>query len=386
MTGIALRDITGADRGFNVGADVLTHTADGVPLAGIYNDFIAALEQWNAGRDAISRLFTFDTTDAFAQLAKDAKAGPEFEEASEFGQPRSARANIDWMRMGYPLRWFDITERYTRRFLRDVTAEQLEANFRAVLEADNRLLFRSTLSALTNKVVAANRPLAKDSATMIYDLWDGSAGELPPTYAGKTFDSGHSHYLVSGANSVDSGDIEQLIETIQEHGWGLRESNEKIVLMMRKGSIPDAIRGFRRGQPNANGAVAKYDFIASDASPAFLTLEKIVGTAPPGEWQKLPIFGSYGDAYLYESYWIPEGYVIAVATSGAGSARNPLAFRQHPNRESQGLRLVSDDGKAQYPLLNKYYERGFGVAVRNRSAAAVMQIKATGSYENPTWP
>ncbi|KXZ61381.1 hypothetical protein Mlaev_00640 [Microbacterium laevaniformans] len=388
MHGIALSDITGADRGFNVGADVLTHTADGVPLASIYNEFVAALEEWNRGRDAISRLFTFDTTDAFAQMAKDPKGGPEFEEASEFGQPKSARANIDWMRMGFPLRWYDIGERYTRRFLRDVTAEQLEANHRAVFEADNRLLFRSTLSALTTKVVAANRPVTKPEGNTIYDLWDGSAGEVPPTFAGKTFDSTHSHYMVSGAATIDGGDLKELTDTIQEHGWGLRESGEQIVIMVRKGStIANTIRTFRQDPTDAT-TLAKnpYDFIPSVAAPAYLTPENIQGNQAPGTWQGLPIFGSYGDAYLFESYWIPDGYAIALATSGAGSTRNPLAFRQHPNKASQGLRLVSDDGKAQYPLLNTYYERGFGVAVRNRSAAAVMQIKASGSYDNPTWP
>lgn len=388
MNGIALRDITGNDRGFNVGADVLTHTADGVPLASIYNEFVAALEEWNRGRDVISRLFTFDTTDAYAQMSKDPQAGPDFEEASEFGQPKSARAGIDWMRMGFPLRWFDIGERYTRRFLRDATAEQLNANHRAVFEADNRLMFRSTLSALTTKVVAGSRPVTKDTATMIYDLWDGSAGEVPPSYAGKTFDSSHSHYMVSGAATIDGGDLKALIDTIQEHGYGLPESGEQIVLMTRKGStIANTIRTFRTNPTDAT-TLAKdpYDFIPSTTAPAYLTPENIQGTQAPGTWQNLPIFGSYGDAFLFESYWIPDGYVIALATSGAGSARNPLAFRQHPNAASQGLRLLSDDGKAQYPLLNTFYERGFGVAVRNRSAAAVMQIKASGTYDNPTWP
>lgn len=384
MNGIALRDITGADRGFNVGADVLTHTADGVPLANIYNEFIESLNQWNAGRDVISRLFTFDTTDAYAQMAKDAKGGPEFEEASEFGQPKSARANIDWMRMGFPLRWFDIGERYTRRFLRDVTAEQLEANHRAVFEADNRMLFRSTLSALTSKVVAGSRPVTKPEGNTIYDLWDGSAGEIPPTFAGKTF-TDHSHYLVSGAATIDGGDLKALIDTIQEHGWGLRTGGEEIVLMVRKGSaIANAIRTFRTDP--ADLAKNPYDFIPSLSAPAYLTPENIVGTQAQGTWQNLPIIGSYGDALIFEDFQIPDGYVIALATSGAGSSRNPLAFRQHPNRESQGLRLISDDGKGQYPLLNTFYERGFGVAVRNRSAAAVMQIKASGSYDNPTWP
>lgn len=384
MNGIALQDITGADRGFNVGADVLTRTADGVLLASIYEDFVAALDEWNRGRDVISRLFTFDTTDAFAQMAKDPTSLTEFERASEFGQPKTLKARIEHVRMGYPLEWWDVATRFTRRFLRDATAEQLTSIHAAALEADNRLVFRKTMSALTDKIVAADRK-TNELGVPIFDLWDGSAGEVPPTYAGKSFTSGHSHYLVSGAVTVDGGDLKQLVDTIQEHGWGLRASNEQIVLMVRKGSdIANAIRTFRTDP--ANLAKDPYDFIPSVSAPAYLTPENIVGTQAPGAWRSLPVFGSYGDAFLFEDYHVPDGYVIALATSGIGSKRNPLAFRQHPNGENQGLRLVSDDGKAQYPLLNKFYERGFGVAVRNRSAAAVMQIKASGSYENPTWP
>ncbi|MCB8043602.1 hypothetical protein JM654_03680 [Microbacterium oxydans] len=44
-----------------------------------------------------------------------------------------------------------------------------------------------------------------------------------------------------------------------------------------------------------------------------------------------------------------------------------------------------NDG-SRYPLVNSYFTRGFGVGVRHRGAAAVMQIKASGSYQNPTWP
>ncbi|WP_296192655.1 hypothetical protein [uncultured Microbacterium sp.] len=386
MRGTALSDITGADRGFNVGADVLTHTADGVSLATVYAEIQASLEEWNRSRGVISRLFTFDTTDPFAQLAKDPKPGEDFEEESEFGQPKAARIEADWLRMGYPLNWYDSATRFTRRFLRDVTADQLATIHADRLEADTRLTFRKTLSALTDKTVAGSRKTNKEGYE-VFDLWDGSAGETPKAWGGKTFTGTHNHYLVSGAATVDSADLEQLILTIQEHGYGIRESNERIVLMMRKETaIPDAIRGFRRGVENNNSAVAKYDFIASDATPAYLTAESIIGSVPPGTWNDLPIFGSYGDALLFESYWIPEGYVIALATSGAGSVRNPLAFRQHANASLHGLLLTSDDTAANYPLQNKFYTRGFGVGVRNRSAAAVMQIKASGNYENPTWP
>ncbi|WP_068433325.1 hypothetical protein [Piscicoccus intestinalis] len=72
-----------------------------------------------------------------------------------------------------------------------------------------------------------------------------------------------------------------------------------------------------------------------------------------------------------------------MATSGANSDRNPLAFRQHVRREYQGLRQIPGPN-GQYPLAESYYSRGFGVGVRHRGAAAVMQVTASTTYTPPS--
>ncbi|MFT4230637.1 MAG: hypothetical protein QM602_10130 [Microbacterium sp.] len=148
-----IHDIHGADRGFNVGRDVLTHTADGISLASIYDEFVATLNEWNRGRSVISALFTSDTTDSFDQLAKEPGDGEDFELASEFGVPKASRRDIDWFRMGYPLEWYDAATRFTEKYLRDATSTQIELQFQDKLEADNRLVFRKTMHALTDKVI-----------------------------------------------------------------------------------------------------------------------------------------------------------------------------------------------------------------------------------------
>ena len=61
---VLFRDITGADRGFHVSADVLTQTADGVNLNTLWDEFQAALSLSNENRNLIARLFTYDTTRA----------------------------------------------------------------------------------------------------------------------------------------------------------------------------------------------------------------------------------------------------------------------------------------------------------------------------------
>ncbi|RWR18884.1 hypothetical protein D8Y23_08940 [Microbacterium enclense] len=374
-------DIVGADRGFNVAADILTNTADGVPLNNLWREFSTALAEWNKTRDAISALFTRSTTESFAQLPV-GSSNIEFEKQSEFGVPQSSRVKPDYTRMGFPLEWSDAGLRYTRKFLRDATADQVRAQHQAVLEADNRATFRDTMTALTTKAQKGTRT-SNENGVEVFDLWDGSAGETPPSYAGRSFSSTHDHYLVSGATLIDSGDIEALITTIQEHGHGLRESGEQLIIMVNPAQM-DPIATWRKAEANANGAVAKYDFIPASSAPAYLTDLTIIGDRAPAAFNGLPLEGSYGDAWITKSYFVPAGYVIAVATGGANSLRNPLWLREHPTASSRGLRLLPQ--YERYPLVEATYEHGYGLGVRYRSAAAVMQIKASGSYDNPTWP
>lgn len=378
---VFIRDIYGADRGFNVAADILTRTADGYPLIDIYREYIDALTEWNRQRNVFAALFTSSTTDSFFQLPKDPGKGEDFEPQSEFGVPKAVRRDVEYFRMGLPLEWFDAATRYTQSFLRDATREQVDLQFQNVLELDNKLVFRKTMQALTNRTPSGSRDV-NENGVEIFDLWDGSAGEVPPAFGGKTFAEGHSHYLVSGAATLDSGDVEALISTIQEHGFGLRNSGERLIVLVHPDQA-DAIKTWRANQVSANGAVARYDFIPAQGAPAYLTDETIIGDAPPATYNSLAIEGSYGDAWIVKDYQVPSGYVIAVATGGSASTRNPLAIREHTGTEWRGLRLVTVEN---HPLRNAYFSRGIGVAVRNRSAAAVMQIKASGSYVAPTWP
>lgn len=371
-------DITGADRGFNVGADILTHTADGVSLNTLWNEFSGVLSQYNSTRDIFTALFSTPTTESFVQLPNGG-SDVELERASEFGVPAAVRVTPQYLRMGFPLEWFDTSLRYTRKFLRDATAEQVRAQHVAVLEADNRLVFRTVMTAVTDIKQAGVRS-ANENGVTVYDLWDGSNGEVPPAFAGKTFTSAHSHYLVSGAATIDGGDLKALIDTIQEHGYGLRSSGERIVLFVNPAEA-DVISTFRRDPDNA--AQNPYDFIPSVSAPAYLTDQAVVGDKAPAEYNGLALEGSYGDAWITKNQFVPAGYVVALATAGRGSARNPVYFREHVVPGNRGLRLLPE--YERYPLIDATYEHGFGVGVRHRGAAAVMQIKVSGAYQSPVW-
>lgn len=359
-----------AESGFNVHHDLVTHTIDGLDLNPLWTEFQQAIDVVNRERIALASLFTFDTTNPADYLVQ-VSGGVNFELATEFGEPQGARPGTpDADPMGYPLNWYDVGARYTWKYLRDATAQDLQRLHNQVIEADNKRLYTDTMNALLRPTNTRN-----ESDTPVYSLWNGTDGKAPPTFAGQEFDPGHSHYLVSGAPVIDAGDVEDLCETVTHHGYGPIAGDTLVVLANPQEA--KRIASFR-----ANVAGASYDFIPSDAAPAYLTTETLVGQRPNGTFHGLKVIGSYGGALIVEDYRVPAGYLIGLATGGPNSTRNPLGFRQHIRSEYRGLRLLSG-GSARYPLVDSFYSRGFGVGVRHRGAAAVMQIKESGPYAKP---
>jgi hypothetical protein len=197
---------------------------------------------------------------------------------------------------------------------------------------------------------------------------------------GKTFNTAHTHYLVSGAAALDSQDIELLMNHVQEHfpvGAGQ-------LLILANPNEAEQIMSWRAGVENANTQKAKFDFIPSTANvPPYLTDQKVVGALPPKDVAGVPVLGSYGRGWLVQSHVVPLGYVAVALSGGPNSDRNPIAVRQHENPAYQGLRVIP--GRDQrYPLIDTIFARSVGVGTRSRGAAAVVQIKASGSYDVPT--
>lgn len=371
---LQFRDIIGADRGFNVGSDILSTTADGVSLQTIWDEFQSALSAWNSGRSAFTALFTFNTTNSSDLVPLDG-GRMDLELASEFGVPVSGRAAPNYGRVGYYLDWHDTASRFTYKFLRDASASQVTAVQIAAQEADNRLIFKSIMSAITTPTGGSFSPRdVNELGQTIYSLYAGDGDDKPPMAPdGTTFSVGHTHYLVSGAATVDSGDLDDLMAKLTEHGRGLKSSGERIVILINKqeGAV---IRTFR-------GALGdSFDFIATADEPAYLTNLALVGSRPPSTFNGLDVLGSYGDALIVQDSLAKAGYMIAVAVGGA----NVLGFREHPVATNRGFRLVQDKNM-RYPLIDSVYMRGFGLGVRNREGAAVTQIKVSGTYTAPIW-
>lgn len=369
------QDIIGADStGINTRADVLvTQTVDGVDYNRIYREFQETIALQNRERSAIVQFLTFQVnspTENVGQLS-----GAKFERATEFGEPRGVRQKPTSWWLGYTFEQYDIAVRYTYQYLINATAQQVEGLHASVLEADNQLMFEEIMRALyvnTNRTADIN-----DQPYNVYALYNGD-GTVPPSYKSNTHDGTHTHYLVSGAATLESADFDDLIEHLRHHGYS-RVNGVQLILAVnsREGKVA---RGFRI----ANGDT--FDFIPSQSESTALILEPgqaVSGGRPASFYRGLNVIGSYGEALIVEDDNFPPGYVVIIGTGGRENLNNPVGLREHSDPAQRGLRLIKGPDQS-YPLTDSFYMRAFGTGVRQRGGAAVMQIKASGSYTPPT--
>lgn len=368
--------IAGGAQGFNTEGDVITQTVDGVDLNGIWQEFQKTVQIRNAQRQSLIDFLTYSVSEPVETIPQFG-AGTDFEVASEFGVPKGARTEASYFQMGFAFEWYDVAGRYTWKYLAEATAQQIESVHQSILEADNRNVFREVMATLfdnTNRTASINK-----QAYNVYALYNAD-GTVPPSYKTNTFTSTHNHYLASGAATVDSGDLDEVTDHIEHHGY-LPSEGVEIVLMVNKAE-GDVIRQFRS---IANGGTAKYDFIPAQGTPSLLMpLDMQTGDArrPAATLRGLKVIGAYGDLTIVQEDYIPAGYMVAFGTGGSNSLTNPIGIREHRNPALRGLRLVKGRSN-DYPLQDSYYQRGFGTGIRQRGAAVVMQIRATGSYAPP---
>jgi hypothetical protein len=204
---------------------------------------------------------------------------------------------------------------------------------------------------------------------------------VPPPYLGRTFPGTTTHYLTSQSTQIDSSDVENMIWLLRIKGYGVMPGNQYLIL-----ANPDdgeKMKVWKAGVSyRSDGPIPQFDFIPSALMPAWISMENIHGDIPPADYNGIKVWGSYGNGLLIESNFIPSGYVCVVASGGLDSDTNPIAVREHKNPAYQGLRHIPGHWQ-NYPLIESFFARGFGVGTRNRGAAVVCQVTASETYTPP---
>lgn len=364
--------------GYLTEGDIRYKTSDGVSYDEIWGLFTSSLDVYNQEKQKLVQLLTYPVQ---AQVEMVPKIGElVFEAASEFGVPKSARTDLQFYQLAYDFHDYDLALRYTWKFLRDGSANSIKALHNEAIKADKKLMFRKVMEAIfDNRTREAE---INGLAYNVHPLYNGD-GMVPPNFNGNTFDGNHSHYLVSGATTIDSEDVELGMDHITEHGY-TPEAGTQIVVIASKAIVKE-IRKFKANETNNNSKKAQWDFIPSPSQPAqFVTgAEGLLGERPPSTWNGLPVQGSYGGALIIEHPLVPANYVLMIASGGLLASTNLVGMREHASPEWRGLRLLPGN-QNRYPLIDGFYQRSFGTGIRQRGGAVVIQTKASGSYDIPS--
>jgi hypothetical protein len=360
-------------KGYNALADVFGTTADGRSFADLYAELQAASELANEQTQTFISMFAQRTTDPVVSVLQDLSSGSDiWEAASEYGVPTSSRELFSTINCGATFKWYDARWAATWQYLADASAAEIQASANAIFAANQDHVFNEVMATI---FANANRSVTNKKTGAVYDVFAFANGDgwVPPNYNGNTFSGSHTHFRTSGAASITSGDLDEIIADLKSHGYG-PENGTQIVIWLNVTEM-DVVKTFRV----AGGA--KADFIPSQGQSFFAANGDLVGSQPAANYAGFPVKGSYDDALLIESSRIPAGYVVALASGGSLAPTNPILFRQHPKFE--GLTLIPGRN-GDYPLQDSYWVHGFGTGVRHRLAGMVMQITASGSYTAPS--
>lgn len=360
------------EHGYNAAADLVTQTSDGVDLNDLWDEYQQTVALQNAERQLLIDFLTFPVTNAMERVAQ--VSGAKFEKASEYGEPVGVRPATAYFTLGYDLEWYDLAARYTWKFLADAPRNQVDAINQMALEADNAGIFEKVMDALFNP---ANR-LADINGVQdvnVYALYNGD-GTVPPRYKSYNHDGTHTHYITSGAAVIDSSDIDTMVDDLVSHGYSKTNGMTIVALMNRREATVAKTWRVLSGDTN--------DFIpAQGTAGQFLPRDvELFGGQPANTYKGLNVIGSYGDVLIIEEDTIPAGYVPMIATGGRANLNNPVGLREHDNPSLRGLRLVKGPNP-DYPLIDSFYNRGFGTGIRQRGGAIIMQITASANYTKP---
>lgn len=378
----------GRAHGTHVAGDVVTQTADGRDLNQVWLDFMDLLNAVNSDRQELIRFLTFPVTNP-VELVAQAGGGVDFEPASEFGQPVGARLQPQYFNLGYTFKWYDLAARYTWQYLADATSTMVDSVANAAVEAFYRLQLTQVLRTVFNPTNLS--ATINQQAYNVYKFYNAD-GTVPPAYKSTTFDGTHTHYKTTGTSGVNSAAIEAqdldslIIDDFASHGY-TQELGYRLVLMVNT-TNGNTIRTFRSATAAVQavgGVYGRYDFLPAQGAPGqLITLtQQIVGASQvPNSLNGLPVIGTYGPLIIVQDDYMPTTHIFGFATGGENSLGNPVGLREHPQAGLRGLRLVKGK-QPDYPLIDSFWNVGFGTGVRQRGGGIVVQLTSGTTYTAP---
>jgi hypothetical protein len=302
--------------------------------------------------------------DGFVEISTDRQrryggdADMTMDEVDEFGRG-DAQKLAAGVTVGFPLRQFNVSVQWTRKYMENSTVAELAAQFKGAEVAHLKRLQREIKRAIftsTNSTFVDHLVDNVSLAVKAFNNNDSAAVPVGPN--GETFAGSHQHYIAR-VGTLAASDITAVIELVIEH----HNTGQAMLYINRAQEA--AVRGFTsnftpymdaRIVPGSGVTVASGDLV-----PTNLYNRAI---------------GIFDGAEVWVKPWIPANYMFAFVSG----APKPLVLRER-RAGTSGLQIGAGD--EAYPLRAQTLEAEFGVGVWTRTNGAVLYVGGT-SYVIPT--
>lgn len=289
----------------------------------------------------------------------------EMIERDEYTRAPTQRAQVG-AAVDFPLRSFQRAIGWTADFFRRATVADMAEAQVAQQRAHLNALHRGVARALFRATNYTAYDYTRDNYELkVKALLNGDGAPIPGGPTGESFDPAtHSHYLGIAANpnaeQLDAA-LHALLTHVIEHGHG--EGLKLIISRTNEQQVRATPSFYAYTDPRV--AIA----ITDTAARGTLDITRVDNRA----------IGIFGPAEVWVRSWAVTNYFLATAVAGPPTDR-PLAFRQHPEPEMQGLRLRAQN--LAFPLYAEYVEADFGFGAYNRTNGAVLHVGNT-TYQEP---
>ena len=322
-----------------------------------------AFQSIELARQAHNEIFR-TMTEGFVEISTDRQrryggdADMTMDEVDEYGRG-DAQKIAAGVTVGFPLRLFDVSVQWTRKFMQNSSVSELAANFTAAEVAHIKRLQREVKRAIftpTNSTFVDHLVDNVSLAVKAFNNNDSAAVPVGPN--GETFAGSHQHYIAR-VGALAATDISAVIELVVEH----HNTGQPMLYINRAQEA--AVRGF------------------TSNFTAYVDARIVPGsgvTVANGELNQTNLYnraiGIFDAAEVWVKPWVPANYMFAFVAG----APKPLVLRER-NPGSSGLTIAAED--EAYPLRAQTLEAEFGVGVWTRTNGAVLYTGGT-SYVAPT--
>jgi len=308
------------------------------------------------------------------------------QEASEYTNPLATRpaiaGTVGVFDVGYPIKRFRDRVMWTPEYLLRATLADINEKTYDALIKDYNTLFRYVLRAVfetNNYTFTDDKVIGLGFGEVgVKRLLNADGGNERVYINGIPTNVGAmNNYKVSGTAGVTNGTFTIARDALKALGL-----DNDIVFMVSK-TLADDI-------------VLLSDFVpvnyADTTDPNIIEYMSIadqnVYVPPPRAIVKSPrAIGRIRNAgEVVVIPWMPDGYIFAFDRT----AEQPVVIRESDLAQLRGFQIVAADGTnpklgGDQLIVNKFWQRIFGAAVRNRANGVIVQITTSSSYTAPTF-